>query len=93
MPPPPTFTLGMPQRNDRNDAKERRASYSSLQLEGLLLVLVNRSFEDEGAERNYGSENIDDDTFAFVQSAGVDDISLFHSGSCAWLLLRHGLFV
>ena len=83
----------MPQRNDRKGAKERRADYSSLQLEGLLLALVNGSFEDEGAERKYCSENIDDDTFTLVQSAGVDDISIFHSGSRAWLLLRHGLFV
>ena len=82
----------MPQRDDRNDAKERRADYSSLQLEGLLLVLVNRSFEDEGAERKQCSENVDDDIFTFVQSVGVDGISLFHSGSCAWLP-RHGLFV
>jgi len=86
----------MPQRNDRNDAKERRADYSSLQLEGLLLVLVNCSFDGEGAECNYCSENIDDDTFRLVQSVGADDISIIDSGGRvtgrAWLLF-HGLFV
>ena len=92
MPPPPTFKLGMPQRNDRNDAKERRADYSSLQLEGLLLVLVNRSFEGEGAERKHCSENINDDIFTLVQSLSVDGIAISCRGIHAWLS-RHGLFV
>ena len=92
MSPPPTLKLGMPQRNDRNDAKERRADYSSLQLEGLLLVLVNRSFDGEGAERKHCSENIDNDIFTLVQSVGVDIVSISCGGIYAWLL-RHGLLV
>lgn len=89
--PRPILELGKPQRNDRNDAKECRADYSSLQLEGLLLVLVNRSFEDEGAERKYRSENINDDIFTLVQSVGMGDISISCGGIHAWLSRHVGM--